>query len=336
MKTEKRNLLILILSIFLIIVLAAVFYFTQRISMNPEGTIGNTAGNINNGGVFCEYNGTVYFSNKSDGGSLYAMSADETDVRRLNTLKVGNLLAGGKYLYYFQTGTAVSGSGFGQIEGLKSFNRCDLKGGNSVGLTTDIVVTAQLVNNYLYLLVAENEGPLFYKMKIDKSEKVELADYNINPACAINGNIYYNGTQRDHYLYSLDTATDTVSEIWRGNLWYPVIEGDYVYYMDVANDYRLCRYSLSQDVIQVLTEDRVDCFNIGNGYIYYQKNDSVSPQLKCMFTDGSNVQVIAAGNYTAIHMTSRYVYFQAFGDDTTMYHAPIGSVAYSVFAPIAE
>lgn len=336
MKTEKRNLLILILSIFLIIVLAAVFYFTQRISMNPEGTIGNTAGNINNGGVFCEYNGTVYFSNKSDGGSLYAMSADETDVRRLNTLKVGNLLAGGKYLYYFQTGTAVSGSGFGQIEGLKSFNRCDLKGGNSVGLTTDIVVTAQLVNNYLYLLVAENEGPLFYKMKIDKSEKVELADYNINPACAVNGNIYYNGTQRDHYLYSLDTATDTVSEIWRGNLWYPVIEGDYVYYMDVANDYRLCRYSLSQDVIQVLTEDRVDCFNIGNGYIYYQKNDSVSPQLKCMFTDGSNVQVIAAGNYTAIHMTSRYVYFQAFGDDTTMYHAPIGSVAYSVFAPIAE
>lgn len=336
MKTEKRNLLILILSIFLIIVLAAVFYFTQRISMNPEGTIGNTAGNINNGGVFCEYNGTVYFSNKSDGGSLYAMSADETDVRRLNTQKVGNLLAGGKYLYYFQTGTAVSGSGFGQIEGLKSFNRCDLKGGNSVGLTTDIVVTAQLVNNYLYLLVAENEGPLFYKMKIDKSEKVELADYNINPACAVNGNIYYNGTQRDHYLYSLNTATDTVSEIWRGNLWYPVIEGDYVYYMDVANDYRLCRYSLSQDVIQVLTEDRVDCFNIGNGYIYYQKNDSVSPQLKCMFTDGSNVQVIAAGNYTAIHMTSRYVYFQAFGDDTTMYHAPIGSVAYSVFAPIAE
>ena len=30
-------------------------------------------------------------------------------------------------------------------------------------------------------------------------------------------------------------------------------------------------------------------------------------------------------------MTSRYVYFQEFQDDTTIYHSPLGSSGYEVF-----
>lgn len=55
-----------------------------------------------------------------------------------------------------------------------------------------------------------------------------------------------------------------------------------------------------------------------------------------MFTDGSNVQTIAIGNYTAINMTSRYVYFQAFGDDSTTFHAPLGSPYVSIFSPVVS
>lgn len=335
MRTVRRNILIAVLFILLLVFLGIVLIFSGRTTMNPAGTVGNTAGNLNNGGLFCEYNGTVYFSNANDGGSLYAMNADESNVRRLNTLKVGNILAGGKYLYYFQTGSASSDSGFGQLQGMKSFDRCKLNGSDATALTRDVVVTGQLVDNYLYLLVSKLTGTSFYKMKIDKSEQVDLADYYINPACAVNGIIYYNGAQDDHYLYALNTANDVVSEVWKGNIWYPVVEGDYVYYMDVANNYRLCRYSMSQNVIQILTEDRVDCFNVGNGYIYYQKNGK-SPQLKCMYTDGSYAQVIAEGNFTNINMTSQYVYFREFANETAMYHAPLGSSAYSRFSPAEE
>lgn len=332
MNTNRRSLLVTFLFLLLIVFLCTLLIFSGRIAMNPAGTIGNTAGNLNNSGLFCEYDGTVYFSNSNEGGSLYAMDADESNVRRLNTLKVCNILAGGKYLYYFQTGSVSSASSFGQLQGIKSFDRCKLNGSDSTSLTGDVVVTGQLVDNYLYLLISKKAGPSFYKLKIDKSEKVDLADYIINPACASNGVIYYNGTQDDHYLYALNTADDVISEVWRGNLWYPVLDGDYVYYLDVANHYRLCRYSMSQDVIQVLTEDQVDCFNVGSGYIYYQKNGA-DAQLKRMYTDGSNVQVIAEGNYTNINMTSQYVYFQEFGNDTTMYHTAIGSNIFSPFHP---
>lgn len=309
--------------------------FANRVSMNPNGTVGNSAGNLNNEGLFCEYDGRVYFSNAADHGCLYSMDPDETNVKLLNKMKVRNILAGGKYLYFYQTGSS-SESGLGQIEGMRSFCRSGLNGSGITTLTRDVVVTGQLVNNYLYLLTTKSAETSFYKLKIDKSEQVDLADYNINPACARDGVIYYNGTREDHYLYTLNTANDVVTELWRGNLWYPVLDGDYIYYLDVANDYRLCRYSLYMNEIQVLTNDRVDCFNVGSGYIYYQKNDASEPQLKCMRTDGSDNRAVAEGNFTHINMTSRYVYFQPFGDESTLYHTPVGSSSYSLFAPTAQ
>lgn len=334
MKKAVRTTLTVIIALLLIIVVILVS-FSQRISMNPAGTVGNTAGNLNNDGLFCEYDGTVYFYNTFNGGGLFTMTPDESGLKRLNTLEVRNILAGGKYLYYFHTGASTVSTGFGHAFGMKSFLRSKLDGSNSESLTNDVIVTGQLVDNYLYLLTSGNAGPSFYKMKIDGSDRVDLADYVINPACADNGVIYYNGTQNEHYLYALDSATDVPYEVWKGNVWYPILEGDYVYYLDVANNYRLCRYSRTEDVIEVLTDDRVDCFNVGGGFIYYQKNGTL-PQLKCMRTDGSSAKVIAEGNYTRINMTSRYVYFQEFGNDVAMYHSQLGSDYYELFSAAEE
>lgn len=334
MNTKQKRIIIGVVVALALITLMVAAIFLNRVTMNPAGTIGNTAGNLNNSGLFCEYDGTVYFANSYDGSSLYAMNPDETNIRKLNSLVVQNILAGGKYLYYFQTGS-TSSSGFGQVQGMKSFDRCNLDGKDTTALTKDVVVSAQLVDNYLYMLTATNSGPSFYKVKIDNTDKTPLADLSINPACARDGVIYYNGVETDHYLYALNTANDSVSEVWAGNLWYPILADNYVYYMDVAENYRLCRYSLSQGVIEVLTNDRVDCFNVGNGYIYYQKNGN-SPQLICMRTDGSNAFAVADGTYTDINMTSQYVYFRAFDDTTTLYHSPLGGGGYADFTAAME
>lgn len=222
-KSVKITLGIIIVA--LIIGIGALLMLSQRIVMNPEGTVGNTAGNLNNDGRFCEYDGTVYFLNSFDGGGLFAMNPDESDIRRLNSLDVRNILAGGKYLYYYHTGISYDNAGFSGELGLHALQRARLNGSNSEALTTEVVVTAQLVDNYLYVLSASGSGPSFFKVKMDNSDRVNLAEYEINPACAENGIIYYNGTQGNHYLHALDTATDVVREIWRGNLWYPILEG---------------------------------------------------------------------------------------------------------------
>lgn len=333
MKREAKIVLSVVAAI-LVIALMSIIMLSQRIAMNPAGTVGNTAGNLNNGGLFCEYDGSVYFSNAFEGGSLYKMNPDESGLKRVNTLKVQNILAGGKYLYYFQTG-ATGATDFSQPFNVRSFERCRLDGSNTAALIREVVSAAQLVDNYLYLLTSTSSGPRFSKLKIDNSDRVELGSIPLNPACAADGIIYYSGTETNHYLYGLDTSTDTPHEIWRGNLWYPAVDGDYVYYMDVANNYRLCRYSMSRNEIEILTQDRVDCFNVGNGYVYYQKNGS-NAQLKCMRTDGTDVKVIAEGNYTRINMTSQYVYFQEFGNDAVLYHSRLGSGYFEPFQAAAQ
>lgn len=326
---DKKALFILIPFLLFVIIVGALAIVGDRIPNNPPETVGNTAGNLNNSGYFCEYDGTVYFANAYDSNTLYSMDPSEQNIKKLGNASVKNILAGGKYLYYYQTG-ASGDAGIGALRTVRSFNRCKLNGTDVTGLTRDPIVSAQLVGSNLYIMTSGDNRPLFYRMKIDKSDKTDLADYEINPACAVNGTIYYNGTQENHYLYALNTSTDSISTLWDGNLWYPIAQGDYIYYMDVENNYRLCRYSLSRNEVEVLTEERIDCFNVGYGYVYYQVNGGEAC-LKCMRDDGSDSWVIAEGNYTAIHMTSQYVYFQMFGETSTWYHSPLGSQSYSGF-----
>lgn len=328
MKQNKKVILFSIIALICILIILVVTKFLGRVTMNPEGTIGNTAGNLNNGGLFCEYDGYVYFANTADNNCLYRMRPDETEMEKLLDVEPGNILAGGDYIYYFQY--EVSGEmGLGNIRSGHNFHRADLDGKHIVTLTKDVVVTGQLVDNYLYLLVAGEEHPTFRKMKIDKSDNKDLAKYAVNPACAKDGIIYYNGTQSDHYLYSLNTANDSVTELWGGNVWYPLLDGDYIYYLDVENDYRLCRYLLGGKSLEVLTNERVECFNVGNGYVYYQTSSKQAPALKMMSTDGSSTATIAEGNFTKINMTSKYVYFQEYGEEDVTYHSLIGSTTYS-------
>ncbi len=309
----------------------ALSYLMNRVVMNPPGTVGNTGGNLYNNGMFCEYDGTVYFANSFPNGGLFAMSPDESDIRRINHMDVRNILAGGRYLYYYQSGSLSNEVGFSQLPGMKSFNRSKLDGTGDTVLSRDLVSTGQLVDSHLYLMTSTGTENALVKVKIDKSEETELTKSVITPACVVNGSIYYSGYS-DHYLHQLNTSSDTDFVVWEGNIWNPIVEGDYVYYMDVANNYRLCRYSLTLQEVQVLTEDRIDCFNVGGGYIYYQKNDADYPELKFMLPDGSNVQRVAGGNFTHINITSRYVYFQLFGDDKTIYHSPLGSTVYEIFS----
>ena len=330
MSKKMKYILIVVLLFVIFAGLVLITRFLDRIPANPPGTVGNTAGNINNAGLFCESEDMVYFSNPRDNGNLYSMTIDEQNITQLNSTTVRNILAGGKYLYYFQI-TASGEGGLGYVRSRNSFNRCLKSGKDATSITTDVVISGQLVGNYLYLLTAGDPTPVFYKIKTDTSDRQVLAEYQVNPACARAGIIYYNGTQNNHYLYALNTDGDTVSELWEGNIWYPCLDGSYIYYLDVANNYRLCRYNMNQNIIEVLTNDRVDCFNVGGGYIYYQSNSTSTPALKMMGTDGSNPTVVAEGNYTNINMTSRYVYFQEFGVENSLYHCPLGGSSYSSF-----
>lgn len=337
MTTTKKNIIIICIVVCVLASLFAVALLTGKVPMNDASTVGNTAGNLNNGGLFCESEGKVYFANAYDNNALYSMNADETEIIKLNGNSVASINAGGDYLYYYME-SSTNGKGLGFMGRTAGIYRSDKNGKHVACLERTFAVTMQLCGSYLYYQDYNTKtGTVLSKIKIDKSEKTEVADYVINPASYVNGLIYFNGTQDDHALYTLNTANDAISSIWPGNIWNPVFLDGYVYYMDVLNDYRLCRYNMSADVIEVLTNDRVDFFNIYSGYIYYQKSSKTEPALKRMYTDGSNPEVIASGVYENINITSQYVYFNQYGAPTPVYKtSTFGNVYVTTFDAARE
>lgn len=337
MSTKKKNILIVCIVVIVLIILFAIAIFTGRVTMNDESTVGNTAGNLNNGGLFCESDGTVYFANAYDNNALYRMNPDETEVKKLNGNSVASINAGGKYIYYYmESGTNGKGLGFmGRTAGIYRSNR---NGKHTACLDRTFAVTMQLCGNYLYYQDYNNKrGTQLSKIKIDKSDKTTVADYVINPASCVNGIIYFNGTQDDHYLYMLNTNNDSINSVWQGNIWNPIYQDGYIYYMDVANDYRLCRYSMSDNVVEVLTNDRIDFFNIYDYYIYYQTSSETEPALKRMYIDGSNAETVAEGVYENINITSQYVYFNQYGASVPVYKTnTFGSVNITTFDAARE
>lgn len=320
MTAKTKNIIIIASTFAILALIVTLLVITGKMPMNDNYTVGNTAGNLNNGGLFCESDGRVYFANAYDNNALYSMNPDETDIKKLNGNSVASINAGGDYLYYYMESGASGGTGLGYMGRTAGIYRSRKDGKKTTCLDRTYAVTMQLCGSYLYYQDYNNKtGTQLTKIKIDKSDKTTVADYVINPASFVNGTIYFNGTQDDHALYILNTASDSITSIWQGNIWNPIYQDGYIYYMDVANDYRLCRYSMSQNLVEVLTNDRVDYFNVYYSYIYYQKSSKTDPALKRMYIDGSNPEVVANGVYENINITSQYVYFNQYGASVPVY-----------------
>lgn len=321
MTSRQKSILVLSVTSVIIITIFVLVLLSGRIPMNDDFTVGNTPGNLNNGGYFCEMDGKVYFANAYDNFGLYSMNPDETELEKLNNGAVSSINAAGKYLYYAQISGGTEDNGdIGNAIRIAGIYRSNLKGKSVIGLDRCDIVSMQLCGNYLYYEKYDKKiGTSLDKVRIDKKERQTVAEAIINPNCFVDGRIYYNGTAEDHYLYALDVPTDRESVIWQGNIWNPIVQGNYVYYMDVAENYRLCRYSLSENVVEVLTNDRIDMFNVYDNYIYYQVSSPDSPALKRMLTDGSSPEIVREGVYQNINITSQYVYFNAFNESTPVY-----------------
>lgn len=335
MTTRIKNILIFLFTIIILAALMLLVVLTGHIPSNDDNTVGNTPGNLNNGGYFCESEGRVYFANAYDNYALYSMNSDESDMKKLNDGSYSLLNVGGDYLYYSMVGETEDYD-LGFIGRPYGVYRSKLNGRKATGLDRCHIINMQLCGNYVYYEKYDNkEAVSLEKIRINKKDKQTVAPNTIiNPNCYVDGTIYYNGDDhnQDHYLYALDTATGVSSVVWEGNLWNPVVQDGYVYFMDVSSNYRLCRYAMRDDIVEVLTNERIDMFNVYDNYIYYQVSSPTAPALKRMMTDGSAQETVQEGVFQNINITSQYVYFNAFGEPAPVYKtSTFGAVSVTTF-----
>lgn len=325
MKKLRPVLPILIIVLVFAVLLISRYLWKERIETYPDDTVGNTAGNLNNGGYFCESDGAVYFANFYDHGTLYRMNPDESDIKKLNNQTIRFLNAAGDHLYYYLADSR-NGSDLGSVLNTTGLYRSDTSGKNLTCLKRGIVDTPLLAGNSVFFVFYEDTKKFtMHRISTLGEDDQLITDYLATPACANGTSIYFHGTQDDHNLYRLDTLTNEISRIWDGSLWNPVYSDGCIYYMDLSKHYALSRLNLSTGTVETLTTDRVELFNVSADYVFYQTVDREAPALKRINKDGSGMVTLAEGVYHNLCLTSQYLYFNAYGDDTTMYHCAIGS-----------
>ncbi|MBQ3165193.1 MAG: DUF5050 domain-containing protein [Lachnospiraceae bacterium] len=322
-----------IIAIFSIICIITVFIVTgivvqlnQRIVKNPVGTVGNTAGNLYNGGLFCEDDGYVYFSNPYDTYALYRMRPNETEIEKLIQTETGSINAAGKYFYFYQKGSG-SGEGFGYMISTTGIYRAEKENPNKIECLDRILSeTMVLADNSIYYNTAkQEEGVNLKKIDIDGENAEILLNYKVTPACVNNSAIYFNNTTDNGHLMQLPLGSKNAADILAEDVYMPIVDGTTVYYIDIHNNYALISYDMSSGEKTVLTTERTDTYNISDLFIYYQTAGE-TPQLKRISKDGAFSEVVADGAYHNINITSQYVYFQKFGVERPVYKTPVNGV----------
>lgn len=335
MKTIKR---ILILAV-IILIIAGYFifnYFINRTHWNDTFVNGNTAGNLYNNGIFCEHDGTIYFSNPNDNHYLYSMNTDGSNVKKLYEDVASFINADDHYVYYVRNNLSRENKFSFLHFNTNSLCRYDLTTKNVKILDIAPSLYASLIGNYLYYIHYDTEtASTLFRTKLDGSDR-EQVDQNPYFTCSANGQyLYYNGIANDHNIYQMDTNTGTSRMICLGNYWMPSADNENIYFLDCENNYSLVRLSRSQTEPVTIVGDRIEYYNVYGNTIYFQRNNLDGDAAFCsVSTDGSNYQVILEGNYTNINVTSQYVYFSEMGDEDTVYQMPLGGGSISIFQPL--
>ncbi len=334
-----KNKVIAITTIICIILLccAGGFYMKMRsrIPENPRGTIGNTAGNLYNKGLFCESDGYVYFANPYDNNTLYCMRSDESEVKKLVATSVSSINAGGKYLYYYQEGSG-GGAGLGFLISTTGVYRVEKNRPSNVECLDRILGKyVLLVDNSVYYTCSE-DNLTTNRVDIDGENKGIFLDSDVLPVCVQDSTFYFPNSDGNLHLMALSLSGGSARQVLNEDLYMPIVEGNTVYGIDIHDDYSLVSVNMTDGTKTVLDHVRTNLINVTDSYIYYQTSGNTQ-ELRRISKDGSNMEVVAQGTYSNINATSNYVYFSAFNAATPIYKTPVsGPVNVTTFDAAAQ
>ncbi len=319
MKKKIITIICIVCIVLLVTALVVFSYVRKSVPKNPEGTVGNTTGNLYNGGLFCEKDGVVYFANPYDGYALYSMNSDESDIKRLLGTSVSSINADSKFLYYYQNGS-VSDSGLGSLLNATGVFRIQIDNlHNNVCLDRVLGKYVILADNDVYYTCGNDSS--LKRVSTDGKTKETILPLDILPVSVQNSNFYYINNQENLHLMALDLRNGNTRQVLPDDVYMPTIEGVMVYGIDIHDNYSLISLNMVDGTKTLLDSDRTDLINVTDNFIYYQTSGD-TPQLKRIRRDGSDMQVVAEGAYHFISSTSQFVYFTAFGSDTPVYKTP--------------
>lgn len=326
-----KNKIGLFLFIFAIFALSGLTYYSRQTVYNKNGTFGNTSGNLFNSGLYCEYEGDIYFSNQEDEGRLYVMNDDLSDAKKLSSDTAENINVAGKYIIYARHNQDQESTteNFFTLSNTGLY-RMDKNGNNLKTLYDSVVNVVNLADNTVYYQRNTKSGFGTHQIDIDKSNPKEFTDTTIYPYTITDGYMYYTGVKEDHFIYRINLTSGEKDIVYKGNCAYVTYADNSLFYLDLDNDHAITRMNMDGTNPTVVTTALSSTYNVTSDgtYLYYQMDDGNSNGIYQVNLENNTTECIKLGNFCNINITKDYVFFQELGDTTTyvMKHSDTGSL----------
>lgn len=281
-------------------------------SNNPE----ITSENIFNNGSCAIQGDRIYFCNSYDGGTLYSIKTDGSDMRKLNDEWTQWFNVSGSMIY-FQNGSgricAMNTDGSGQqklnddnsaninvVDGRIYYSNTDdgfklysmnIDGSDRKKLKDDCPLYMNVVGDRIYYSDQLNgsDAKGIYSVKTDGSEKTKLSDHSPFQIVVTDGWIYYNNQDDDYKLYVMRTDGSDRHKLIDDYAPEMNVVSDWIYYVK-GDEWKTYRVKTDGTERQLLSDDHAEWFAIRGDLIYYTITGA---KIYSMNIDGSDKKVLA-------------------------------------------
>jgi len=263
--------------------------------MPDSGITGNTPNNLSNTGTAVEHNGVIYFANFADGGNMYSMNSDGSNIRKLNDYASLYINIVDDRIYYaHEEHWQLRGPRDPKSGGVYSMN---LDGSDQRELYNQITSSVHVVGDRIIFLAG---GINFRSMNLDGSD---LRPYMIDGKTITarsfiihEDRIYYVGNDilgtpinsmktdgTDHrILNEMKASPDTLN-----------IAGNHIYFKRSSPHENVYKMDLNGENLTRIIEDAW-CLNIDGDTIYFMRRERIETFLYSADLSGNN-QVRLAG-----------------------------------------
>lgn len=320
---KKKNIIISVIVIMVLITGFVFFRLSSQVTMySDEHITGNTSGNLLNGGLVCQLNDTIYFSNPYDEGTLYQMDSDLSHMKQVINDNTSYINAAGKYLFYTKRNDQkqIDSDAFMALRSTGLY-RLNLKSKNIGGLYSEPTQVAALYGNSVYYQhYDQKKGLELYSVKIDGSDEKRLLEEACAPYVITNDAIYYTGITSDHAIHKISIQGGSSEVIYDGNFTGLSRQGQYLYFLDMNDDYALKRIALDGTQAETLVSEHVATYNVSEeeDLLYCQIDNQKDNGLYELDITSHSLNLIEAGNYNFFHLTSDYLFYETY-DQSDMF-----------------
>lgn len=317
------------IGIILVIVFAGILlYLGGKTKFNDEDADGNTAGNLYNNGLFCQYEDKIYFSNLADDGALYSIDTDLSSSKKLLKDKVNFINVSGKYIIYNRVNNLkLQGTGNPLEFHHVGIYRVKLNG-KGIRMLDDAPTSDvhQFGNDVYYLRYNDTQSFSLNTVRLDGDNLKEITNEPVSTAMITRDYIYYTGGTNDHNIYRLSKNSFQRELVKEGNYNKVLLQDNTIYCINNEDNYSIVKMNADGSNESTIVKDRVSTYNLSKDgqYLFYQADGGDHNGVYYLNLLTGEKALIQAGNYSDLCVTDDYLFFHVF-DSTSMYYVKLSN-----------